>query len=353
LTKVTLFSLHFPACLLAVESETFSTMATTSSSSSSNNLVAFRAAVSLNNMGVCTMEHGHFAAALETLKDSLSMMKHIILCHQQPADPTIIIVPPPHDYSSHHLQQEEKLQAARRRLALAQAQPFVMNDLNIQPCDDGNVTAMKIPMVMMQQEPCVRNKADDDDMGAPPVFIPIRLESSSHELPSGSSSSSSEKQEQKEELDQILRIPSAVILYNYGLTHILAHLQNKTSSSEGTTTTPAGAESSSRHESSSSSLLHGGIVCFTCAHGILCQARQAAGQQHHQHAVSFEILQAMLISGLVLRNLFFMFLLNRQVQTAHDVMHSLSSLLYIIQVHEDVLRNMNVELENCKTACAA
>jgi hypothetical protein len=35
------------------------------------------------------------------------------------------------------------------------------------------------------------------------------------------------------------------------------------------------------------------------------------------------------------------------------VLRSLSNLLYIIQVHEDVLRNMNVELGNCKTACAA
>jgi hypothetical protein len=305
-----------------------------------SNYISFRAAVSLNNMGVCTMEHGHFGAALETLKDSLYIMKNIIL--NQPVS----------ERSTNSLEgfgQEDVLQAARMRLVQAQTQPLVNDFLDIQPCDDCNVTALKIPIIQAAK------------YGPPSstVFIPIRLGSSSHQLPS----LEDDDDNQLELQEQIYKIPSAVILYNFGLTHMLAHLQNKkslkmtmTASVPKRTPTERPHESSLPHES----LLHGGIVCFTMAHGILCQERGATvcseeGQQERQqqHAVSFEMLQAMLISGLVLRNLFFMLRMNHQVRAAQDVLQSLSSLLYIIQVHEDVLRNMNVELENCKTACAA
>jgi hypothetical protein len=286
--------------------------------------LSYRAAVSLNNMGICTMEHGHFGAAMETLKDSLFIMKNIFLNQLSTAERT-----------THSLEgslHEDALQAARMRLAQSQAQPLLNDFLDIQPCDDCNVTAMKIPIVQCQYGP-----------PSSTIFVPIRLGSSSHELPSLEDYGDHTQQEQ---LEHIFKIPSAIILYNYGLSHIIAHLQELKSPRMTNTSgkTRATAES---HESS---LLHGGIVCFTMSHGILCQARAAvcAGG-----AVSFEILQAMLISGLVLRNLFFIFRIKHQVQAAHDVLLSLSSLLYIIQVHEDVLRNMNVELENHKTACAA
>jgi hypothetical protein len=343
-----------------------------SRTTSNSSLISFRAAVSLNNMGVCTMEHGHFAAALETLKDSLYVMKNIILpgagddASEQSGRSFNFY------YSQHQQQQQQEeenmLQAARRRLAIAQAQPFDMNDfIDIQTCDDGNVTAMKIPM--MQEK--VNNK--DDDVGSPPVFIPIRLESCSN-ADFDRNDHDRHQQQVQDQIERMFRIPSAFILYNYGLTHILAHLQDKKSDvstiaaavSGITTTAPrfTSATESISHESSSQSLLQGGIVCFTCAHGILCQARGGAAasvgdggahneRHQHHHAVSFEILQAMLLSGLVLRNLFCLFLLNHQVQTAQNVLNSLSSLLYMIQVHEHVLRNMNVALENRQTACAA
>jgi hypothetical protein len=325
-----------------------------STTTSRNNLVVFRAAVSLNNMGVCTMERGHFPAALETLRDSLDVMKNIIVNPQhQSGEPVgTMSAGAATDCSySYYLQQqllENKVHAARRRLAFAQAQPFDVNDfIDIQPCDDGNVTAMKIPIMEVNKK--------DNDVGSPPVFMPIRLESFN------AGDHDDHHQQEHDQVELMFSIPSAVILYNIGLTHILAHLENKKPDTRMFMTTIAAASSGTTAprsapptESSSHELplLHGGIVCFTSAHAILCKARGAAVDRPH-HAVSFEILQAMLISGLVLHNLLFMFLMNDQAQTAQNVAHSLSSLLCIIQVHEDALHNMNVELENRKTACAA
>jgi hypothetical protein len=306
----------------------------------SKNLISFRAAVSLNNMGVCTMEQGHFGAAMATLKDSLFVMKNIL---NQPLHERT---------TTHSLERslQDKLRAARLRLAQSQAQPLSHHSIEIRPCDEGSVMAMKVPLAQVHYGP------------PPNVFIPIRLGSSSHQLP-GLEEDTDDHDLQQED---IFKIPSAVILYNLGLSHIImAHIQqnNKTSPSTypttSNTTTTAPPQPESQEEGS---LLHGGLVCFTMAHGILCQP-QARGvgmqhQHHHQHhdsaaVVSFEILQAMLISGLVLYNLFYVFRMNFQVQEAQDVLQSLSSLLYTIQVHEDALRDMNIELENRKTACAA
>jgi hypothetical protein len=287
-----------------------------------NNMLSLRAAVSLNNMGICTMEQGHFGAAMETLKDSLLVMKNIL---NQPF----------HERTTLSLERrlQDKLEAARLRLAQSQAQPLHHPSIEIRACDDGNVMAMKVPLTQGVH------------YGPPPkAFIPIRLfESSSHQLPNLEAGTIMQQG------DDIFKIPSAVILYNHGLTHMLAHIQNKKSpktpnTTIRTTTAPESQES----------LLHGGFVCFTMAYDILGQERRGAGvKPQHKHAALFEMLQATLISGLIFHNLFYVFRMNFQIQEAEDALHGLSSLLFTIQIHEDALRDMNVELQNCKTACAA
>jgi hypothetical protein len=320
------------------------------SSNKTNFVASFRAAVSLNNMGVCTLERGHFGAAMETLKDSLFIMKSVLNQGGNSSGSSYLL-----------LQEDSKLQAARKRLAHSQAQPllFPPSTIEIRPCDDGEVVAMKVPLMQL---------SSSRPSGPPPtLFIPIRLGSSSHQLPSVGGSEDSSARDHQEQLGQIFKIPSAVILYNYGMSNILVHLQNKTrvlSSSALMKMMTEMATASSITPDSQESLLHVGFVCFTMAHAILCQERAAVQQQKHDAVVSFEVLQAMILSGLVLHNLLFVFRMNPTTtiqgrggggggQAAQEVVHTLSSLVHMIQVHEDVLRNMNIQLDNCKTACAA
>jgi hypothetical protein len=280
------------------------------------NLLSLRAAVSLNNMGVCTMEQGHFGAAMETLKDSLLVMKRIV---NQPF----------HDRTTLSLERRlhDTLEAARLRLAQSQAQPMHHPSIKIRPCDDGDVMAMKVPLTLGVH--CGPQ---------PNAFIPIRLfESSSHQLPS------LEERNITQQGDDIFKIPSAVILYNHGLTYVLAHIENMKSPK---TPTPTSTLESLEF------LLHGGFVCFRMAYDILGQESRGAGvkqEPHQKQAALFEELQATLISGLIFHNLFYVFQKNFQVHT----LRGLSSLLLTIQDQENALRDMNVELENCKTACAA
>jgi hypothetical protein len=366
-------------------------MTTSCNNTTNKNLLvsSFRAAISLNNMGVCTMEQGHFGAAKETLKDSLFIMKSIL---NQPRTTTR------QECSSLLTLQEEdvKLQAARMRLAQSQKQPVFHPSIEMRPCDDGDVMAMKVPLVA--QVLVVSSQQYGPPL--PNIFIPIRLESScSHQLQDSVAGNIHQQQQELEQLEKIFKIPSAVILYNYGLTNLLVHLLNKrelsSSSSPAmttTTTTTTTVGMITLESSQQESLLHVGFVCFTMAHAILCQERAGTAattvtgtdggggaertaaatlqQQHDDVVVSFEILQAMILSGLVLHNLWFVFQMNpttssslqlgggvvQQVAAAaaqDDVLHTLSSLVHMIQVHVDVLRNMNVELETCKTACAA
>jgi hypothetical protein len=171
--------------------------------SSCKMLISFRAAVSLNNMAVCTLERGHFDAAMETLADSLLVMNSIV---NQPWHERTTCDPQTLDDEKHSsLVLQDKLEAARMRLAQSRVQPLIIDEaaaVEIRPSDDGNVTAMKVPLMRFSTS----SPPPSPPPPPPPrtVFIPIRLESSSVTVND--------------------EIPRAVILYNHALSQILIHI---------------------------------------------------------------------------------------------------------------------------------
>jgi hypothetical protein len=284
---------------------------------------AYRAALYINNSGVALLQQGHFDSACETLKDSLVVMKYVLHQEDSSSAQQQQQQQQNHDHLSRVLQQ--KLQAVRSRLVQAQKQPLLKHPFQIQPCDDGDIMAVKTTLLLAQKTSSV-------------VFVAIRL-GSSHASTFEDSFDSGSK-------EGMGKIPAAVILYNHALAHILAYHQHQHQQQDplNKTTTTATIVEDERQRA----LLHGGFVCLIASHNVLCQYRAA-----QRHGISLETLHAMVISARVLHHLFHIFTMQHQTASADECWQTLSTLLEQVQLLQDALGAMNVYVENHTTARAA
>ena len=152
---------------------------------------SLRAALALNNMAVSTLEHGHVNEALRTFNDSLEVIR-LASTNSSPCDKKNI-----REMDKRTEQMLRSCTARTSKLRKRQS-PRVRPDLEICAIDDDwDVDAMRSALSRMNPTSWVS------------VFVatPIRLRCSS--------------------LEKSLDFQAATILYNVGLTHLIAYPASK------------------------------------------------------------------------------------------------------------------------------
>lgn len=226
-----------------------------------------RAALALNNSGVSLLERGYYTEAITAFKDSLAIMKALM-----------------NNTDNISLEQtiEQKLQACNTKLACMQASSLdsIVDIIEISPIDDGDVSAMRAALSCMSA--C--NKAMT-------IVFPIRLRCAAFEMN--------------------LDLQVATVLYNVGLASLAATYA-----------------SSSAQQLSKKLLTTSALRNLSMAHSLFSRNIHNNKSNHNggegEHA--YQRLCAMLVSGLVLKNMFRLFQSQKQLGKAQQVLASLSML---------------------------
>jgi hypothetical protein len=265
----------------------------------------YRAALSLNNAGVSFLERGYHVEAIAAFKDSLAIMRACMNSSSSTTDNTT-------NSSAAALEQaiEQKLQACNTKLACmhkrtsnsvvrgnSSSEGGVDAMIEISPIDDGDVCAMRAALSCMSSS-CNKNAA----MGVVVVVFPIRLRCAAFE--------------------KSFDLQAATVLYNVGLAYLLAATYNKINTAQH------------QQHLSKKLLATGALRNLSMAHSLFSRnihTAAAAGdhsgeQQQQHHGDAYQRLCAMLVSGLVLKNMFRLFQSQQQRVKAQQVLASLAML---------------------------
>jgi type II secretory pathway pseudopilin PulG len=285
--------------------------------------------MALNNVGVTMLEQGNFGDALQVFQDAL-LVFHVA----------------PLGVDQQQQQQEMQsilLHAAQSRQAKTQGghhhqhqQPPVFEQLQICPCDDGDVAAMK------------------NVLKCTSAFIPIYLRSRAlyadpqeqQQKQRDSSSQYTTKNMEDESSRGSNSMLVAMILYNQGLAYQLLHVQDKLNWCS------RNDNSHSKHNSSSSTsgsehgqaLLGGAVACFSTAQALI---QEHLTMKRHFDKHSFETLWIMYLLAMVHKSLMWLARLHHQDLAAVQAREMLSRVLAAIHtLCQEHLQGLNVETTN-------
>ena len=148
---------------------------------SSTAILPYRAAISLNNIGVVLLEQADFRQALEVLKDAIFVMKLVF--------PSCRSCSSTSNLSNISNEINVKLQCAMERLASPRSPESCPLTLDAISYEDGNIALLKN---------CLRHGPTS------PFVFPIKITCSDFEYPE----------------DRDVDVESAILLYNFGLAHM-------------------------------------------------------------------------------------------------------------------------------------
>jgi hypothetical protein len=143
----------------------------------------YRGAIALNNMGVSLLEQRAYRQGLDTLKDSIVLMKRVF--HQQ-STPLPSTMPM---YSTSNV--DAKVEQANKRMANPQAAPSVLS-IGVVSYDGPSFYHSTIDSVLKVGS------------ASPFAFVPIRIETADFDT----------------QEDQDHEMESAILLYNLGIAHL-------------------------------------------------------------------------------------------------------------------------------------
>lgn len=247
----------------------------------------YRAALALNNSSVTLLEQGDLQDSIDTFKDALVLMRKYMVSAAEGSN----ALASANASLNCAFVMDEMLSAAASRLARTQKKPPF--DFNVRPFDDGDLSLISsLQQGNLAQHGTafpVRLRCDP----ANPVFV-----------------------------DHNLDIPTAALLYNLGVAHSLV---------VSTTTTYAAESSPERRKKH----MAAAYQCFSMAHSILSRNIDNCESAFHE-------LQVMLLSGLVLSQLFQMLRSTSRFTEAEEVLATLGWLLEEMVDRQDTLRAINI-----------
>lgn len=238
--------------------------ATLTMTKTSSTDLSCRAALSINNMAVSMLELGRVGDAIAAFKDSIAIMRSLMVDNS--LEQTV----------------PSKLQACTAKLARAQQQDtsrLGVAAIEVSPIDDGDVTSMKAALSCMSPSSASSTMA---------VF-PIRLRCAAFE--------------------KNLELQAATVLYNMGIAHLVGTYKKDSSSSKQHQSKKLMATGAMRNLSLAHSLFRRNI------HNTATNVDNNSTTDH-----AFQRLCAMLVSALVLKNMFRVFQFQKQVTKAQQVL---------------------------------
>jgi hypothetical protein len=286
---------------------------------------AYRAALSVNNYGVSMMERGHFENAIKTFDDALAIMRQTIIHDLVAAD--MQHSPSSADDSSCSLSSRpgkisssahDALQSAVFRLRAAQEScrknggRRPPGTLHIFPIEENDASSMR---------------ASIESGPESSLCLPIRLRGLPHS-------------ENNTSIDDNTTIPSALILRNHGLAHLLEHERQQQQQQRASGFIGLSKMSCYYH-------LEKAVLSLSVSHSMLAQYRSESCDD------AFDLMRALMLSALVLQNLLRALLHANQHEQAQQVASALDHIGNDVQDAQQVLIAMNVETDNDTTACAA
>jgi hypothetical protein len=264
----------------------------------------YRAAMALNNLGVSMMEQGPLHHAIRLFKESFAVMSSE---HRLPRDAQFgdVFLPVSQD--------QEPSSASSRWYQVTQERNMVpsLHPFEVCPCDDDNVAFQTSTLF------CVR------------TFVPIHLRSQ-HFCDTHDNAS----------------LALAIIMYNHGLAHLLAHAQDKRYTSAmgyGSTTTPLGRK-----------LLRGAFVALHCSQVMINRHLNAIDKSGNGcHQKDFEKLEASVVSAMTLKTMMWMSRMDSQgkdhaEQAGAMFLHVLADIEY----YQYQLRKLDVNMGQHPTSTA-
>jgi hypothetical protein len=256
----------------------------------------YRAAMALNNLGVARMgQGGQFYDAIETFQDTFS-----IINTKQSSVPSSGV------FADVFLPSTSATRFQATPMKQEQQQVSLHPMLQICPCDDDDVSAMMIALPSAA------------------VFAPISLRSRDFYDPQGFQANSN--------------LFLAITMYNLGLANLLAQVQAKKYQHILTTTTSNSApRTTQQHELT---LFHRAEVSLNTAQVMIDRHLLVIGEGDNA-AQGFEKLETMLVLGMILKSLMWMYRLENQNNEAEQTRAMLSRVLNDIQRHQDQLHILN------------
>lgn len=270
------------------------------------------AALALNNHGASLLERGHFLDAIKTLKESIGVIKHTIVA----ADP------------SRSLQNHKSHVVGVHGLTV-----FSVNEtlhsatIRLKSCKE--LTAPPLPsffdIVAVDENDIAQISASLHSGLASSLSISVRMRDS-------------------RQVEQKSEIPYATILYNHGIAHLLAYEQ-KLLFGEGIM--DGGNNNNTRYyQGQPRKHLEKALRSLSLAHSMLDQYRSQCND-------ACCMMQAMLLSALVLRKLIRVLIYMTKPKEAQQVLMTFSQLDIDIRAIQDAMRSMNVEMDSQSIASAA
>jgi hypothetical protein len=333
--------------------------------------------MALNNLGVTMLEQGNFCDALKVFHDAFLVSQVRMTTGGTPGDRGVM-----DHHDDQHPQKaadgEEEmfilLQSARFQLVQQQQQqhqqqqhqtnggqgqpqpprpPF--GQLQICPCDDGDVAAMKNVLE------CVS------------AFIPIRLRSSEFYDPQEQQQQQQQQQEQQQEQQQggsssnAASVLASMILYNKGLSYLLAHVQDKLQWCEDNERSSS-SSSSNQHGDGTTTiptseplqmLLCGAVASFSSAHALI-QSHLTKyyhgnnGEEGRRFHSNYETLWILYVLAMLHKTFLWLSRFDHQDVQAIQARDMLSRVLADIHTCQEHLHGLNVRTsDHGATACAA
>jgi hypothetical protein len=272
---------------------------------------AYRAALSISNYGVSMMERGHFESAIQTFDDALAIMRQTIIHdllsnsntnkHLSADD----IASCSSSWCDDQLSTHDALQAAVFRLRVAQSS-----------LKNGRRPACTLHIFPIEENDASSMRASIESGPSSSLCLPIRLRGLHHYENTTINNTT---------------IPSALILRNHGLAHLLEHERQ---------------QQQGLCKLSENYHLEKAVLSLSVSHSMLAQYRAECDD-------AFDMMRALMLSALVLQNLLRVLLHANQHEQAQQVATALDRIGNDVHDAQQVLMAMNVETDNDTTACAA
>jgi hypothetical protein len=259
----------------------------------------YRTAMALNNLGVSMMtEQGGLHHAMMLFKDAFAVMssEQYIPSGGEFGD---VFLPVSQD-------QTAQLQEQSFRV-MAQACLVPLHPLEICPCDDEDVCLMTKTLPNVS------------------IFVPINLRSHYFYDPQGSRKNAN--------------LSLAIIMYNHGLAHLLAHVQDKRWNKWGQDLT------ATSHQGQK--LLRGAVVSLNCAQVMIDCHLDMLGNDN------LEKLGTLLLSAMTSKTIMWMSRLAGQGREAEQARALLTQAFGDIDLCQRRLRELNINMYNHETSAAA
>jgi hypothetical protein len=303
---------------------------------------AYRASLSVNNYGVSMLEQGHFESAIMTFDDALAIMRQTITDDlMMMAAPSSYIHKPSLSYSLEPGKinaHDAMLQSAVVRLRAAQ-----------EPCHQNNGRrrpAGTLHIFPIEENDALSMRASIESGPTSSLCLPIRLRGL-HQFESDTTTN----------ISNTTSIPSALILRNHGLAHLLQYERQQQQQQQQHY--PSGytelSKRTSENDGYSNYHLEKAALSLSVSHSMLVQYRDDVVSCDRDNTIdTFDLIRALTLSALVLQNLYRVLLYmpnqNEQAQQVANALHCISRDVHDAQ---QVLMAMNVETDHDTTACAA